>query len=217
MSCRPWRLVTMVLLVIERSLIGDVVVIRYFGRADRISGRRLAGLRPRRPRSVLMSRRHCGVRADERCRAVRYLDPQGRVERDVLLTWPATRPLARNDRATLEDLAAPDAPWLGSLQGASEALDAYGALTAQRLGQLQLRGNVREPQVRVELAAGHLRNHLDTEVEWCQRQTHPRSPLFRTLRSFGSCLVLLGPQMNEAADPGLRVPRPRGEPVGSFV
>ena len=89
------------------------------------------------------------------------LDPQLGVAGDVLLARTATGPLARNHRATLEDLAAPDAPRLGPLDRAGQALDAQRAVPAERLGQLQLGRRVGEPQVRVELPAGQVCLELD--------------------------------------------------------
>src|SRR4051794_11489850 len=97
---------------------------------------------------------------------------EGHVAREVLLARTAPGPLARDDRATLEDLAAPDAPRLGTLHGAGEALDAQRAVPAERLGQLQLGRGVGEPQVRVELPTGQVRLQLDVHVEGSQRQTH---------------------------------------------
>src|SRR5262245_35258586 len=102
--------------------------------------------------------------ADQRRGPSDNLSPEAGVPSDVLLTRTAARPLTRNDGATLEDLAAPDAPGLRPLHCAGEALDAQRAVAAERLGQFQLSGSVREPQVRVELAAGQLRTQLDGEV-----------------------------------------------------
>src|SRR5689334_10566098 len=83
------------------------------------------------------------------------------VAREVFLTRTATGPLARDDHAVVEDLAAPDTPGLGPLQSAREALDAYRAVAAERLGQLQLGRLVREPQVRVEPTARNLAADVD--------------------------------------------------------
>src|SRR3954454_6517253 len=106
------------------------------------------------------------------------LDREFRVASDVDLARTATRPLARDDRTTLEDLAAPDTPGLVPLDRAGQALDAQRALPAERLRQFQLGRGVREPKVRVELPTGQVRLQLDRNVEWGQRQTHKaRSPL----------------------------------------
>src|SRR6266545_338129 len=106
------------------------------------------------------------------------LDRQLGVASDVDLARTAAGPLARDDRATLEDLAAPDSPGLAPLDRAGQALDAQRAVPAERLGQFQLGRGVREPQVRVELPTGQVCLNLDAHVEWGQRQTHKaRSPL----------------------------------------
>src|SRR3954449_11854206 len=105
---------------------------------------------------------------------------------DVDLARTAAGPLARNDRATLEDLAAPDAPRLTPLDRAGQALDAQRAVPAERLRQFQLGRGVREPKVRVELPTGQVCLELDAHVEWGQRESHKaRSPL-SSLRSSGS-------------------------------
>ena len=75
------------------------------------------------------------------------------VTREVVLTWPATGPLARNNRTTLEDLSTPHTPWLGSLDGACEALDLQRATPAEGLRDLKVSRHVGEPQIRVVLAA----------------------------------------------------------------
>ena len=99
------------------------------------------------------------TRTADGCRSCRDLDPQHGVAGDVLLARTATGPLARNDRATLEDLATPDAPGLGPLDRTGQALDPQRAVPAERLGQLELGRRVGEPQVRVELAARQVRLH----------------------------------------------------------
>src|SRR3954468_16501276 len=108
------------------------------GRTDcRLRSRRLAGMW-----LVVMSGRH---HSDEGRGAGRGLGTKNGVPGDVLLTGPATRPLARNNRAPLEDLAAPYTPGLGALHRAGQALDPYRAVDAERLGELQLSRCVGEP------------------------------------------------------------------------
>src|SRR5688500_15003 len=82
------------------------------------------------------------------------LDLEDRVAGDVLLARATAGPLARDDRATLEDLAAPDAPGLRPLDRTGQALDAQRAVPALRLGQLQLGRRLGEPKVRVVLPTG---------------------------------------------------------------
>jgi hypothetical protein len=94
------------------------------------------------------------------------------VPREVLLARTATRPLARDDRAALEDLATPDTPRLGPLDRAREALDTQRAVAAERLSHLEVGRRVGEPQVRVVLAARKIRTQLDIEVERGSRQRH---------------------------------------------
>src|SRR3954464_3103901 len=114
------------------------------------------------------------------------LDREFRVASDVDLARTATRPLARDDRTTLENLAAPDTPRLVPLDRAGQALDAQRAVPAERLRQFQLGRGVREPKVRVELPTGQVCLDLDAHVDRGQRQTHKaRSPLSSD-RSSGS-------------------------------
>src|SRR5882757_5077282 len=114
------------------------------------------------------------------------LDRKLSVASQVDLARTATGPLARDDSATLEDLAAPDTPGLVPLDRAGQALDAQRAVPAERLRQFQLGRGVREPKVRVELPTGQVCLQLDAHVEWGQRQTHKaRSPLSFS-RSSGS-------------------------------
>src|SRR6266540_3496791 len=135
---------------------------------------------------VFISGRHS---SGDRRGASRDLDTERRVARDILLARATARPLARNDRTTLEDLAAPDAPRLTALDRAGEALGADRALRAEGLRGLELGRRVGEPQVRVEGAARHLglrtarcrtqalvRTQLNASVERCQRQAHPGHP-----------------------------------------
>ena len=88
---------------------------------------------------------------------VGHLDPQDRVPGEVLLAGTATRPLARNNRTTLEDLATPHAPRLGALNRTGQALDLQRARPAEGLRNLEVSRGVGEPQVRVVLAARQLR------------------------------------------------------------
>src|SRR6266542_2123435 len=71
--------------------------------------RRLAGLRI----VVVISGRHSC--AHQRGSTGLHLDTQNGVPREILLARTATGPLARDDRAALEDLAAPHAPRLATL------------------------------------------------------------------------------------------------------
>ncbi len=95
--------------------------------------------------------------ADQSVGAVGYLDAEDRVPSDVLLTRATTRPLARNDGATLEDLATPDTPRLGPLDCAGEALGLQRATPAESLRDLEVGRSIGEPQVRVVLTARKLR------------------------------------------------------------
>src|SRR6266566_6357068 len=118
-----------------------------------------------RARMLLMSGRRSDLGRDAAC----DLSPEDLVPGDVFLARTTPRPLTRNHGATLEDLATPDAPRLGPLHGAGQALDPNRAVAAQRLGQFQLGGGVGEPQVGVEPAAGKVHANLDVE-EGCQHQ-----------------------------------------------
>src|SRR5690606_27309102 len=106
------------------------------------------------------------------------LHPQDGVPREVLLARTAPRPLTRNDRAALEDLATPHAPRLGALDGAREALGLHGAAPTKCLRDLEVSRRVGEPQVRVVLAARHLCVQPDLKVEWRKRQSHLPVHLF---------------------------------------
>src|SRR5206468_11429438 len=110
-----------------------------------------------RARMFLMSGRRSDLGRD----AALDLSPEDLVPGDVLLARTTPRPLTRYDGATLEDLATPDAPRLGPLQCAGQALDPDGAVAAQRLGQFQLGGGVGEPQVGADPAAGEGHAPLD--------------------------------------------------------
>src|SRR5947209_5613238 len=74
----------------------------------------------------------------------------------VVLARTATRTLACDDDAALEDLAAPDAPRLPTLQRAGEARKAGGAPVAERLGLFEFGRCLGEPEVCVLHAAGHV-------------------------------------------------------------
>src|SRR5437762_13608254 len=64
----------------------------------------------------------------------------------------AARPLVGDDPALLEDLAAPDAERFGPVDRARQARPPQRAGPAHRLGQLQIGGMLREPQLRVVAA-----------------------------------------------------------------
>ena len=66
-----------------------------------------------------------------------------------VLAWPSTRTLARDDRAALDDLAAPNTPRLLAFQRRVEALAADRAIRAQRLGALEVERVFGEPQIGV--------------------------------------------------------------------
>ena len=72
----------------------------------------------------------------------------------VVLAGTAARPLAGDDHATLEDLAAPHSPRLPTLDGAGEAGEAGRAVPAQVLGPLQIGRRLGEPEIGVLHAAG---------------------------------------------------------------
>src|SRR6266536_1481239 len=152
-----------------------------------------------------MSGRHSDLGRD----TIRDRHPEDLVPGGILLARTTPGPLTRNHGATLEDLATPDAPRLGPLDRARQALHPDRAVAAQRLGQFEFGRRLGEPQVGVEPAAWQVHAHVDADVDGCQRQTHlPVTSLSLSLSALGVV------QMTEAADPGLRVPRPRGEPAG---
>src|SRR3954449_4813978 len=66
-----------------------------------------------------------------------------------LLSWAASRSLARDHDAAFEDLAAPDTPGLATVEGAGQARRPHGAVGAEALGKLQLCRALGEPQLRV--------------------------------------------------------------------
>src|SRR4051794_13596294 len=66
-----------------------------------------------------------------------------------LLARTASRSLAGDHDATFEDLAAPDTPWLATVEGAGQARRPHGAVGAEALGELQLGRALGEPQLRV--------------------------------------------------------------------
>ena len=134
-----------------------------------------------------------------------HLDPQCGVTCDVLLARPATGPLTRDDRATLEDLAAPDAPGLVPLHRAGEALDAQRAVPAERLGQLQLRPGSRRTtgQGRTSGRAGSPPARQSCRVGPTP-DSYARSPLSLCdlLDRRSVVLPACGGQITKAADPG---------------
>src|SRR5690349_17956505 len=140
MSCMP---VVMTVTLLAR--VGTFGTAGWDGRS--IERRRLACARV-----PFMSGRH----ADLGRHAARGLRPQELVPDDVLLARTTPRPLTRYDGAMLEDLATPDAPRLGPLHGAGEALHPDGAVRAEGLGQFQIGRGLAEPQVGVEPAAGQV-------------------------------------------------------------
>ena len=77
----------------------------------------------------------------------------GPVAGQVGLAGSTAGPLAVDDRPALEDLAPPHTPRLGPAQRACQALGLDRAVTAERLGPLQLGRSLGEPQVGVARAA----------------------------------------------------------------
>ena len=118
--------------------------------------------------------------AGEQADPGRDLVAEDLVPSELVLTRAATRTLARHDRTTLEDLATPHAPRLATLQRAREALGLQRATPAEGLRDLEVGRRVREPEVRVVLAARQLRVDPDGQrgqraVERSERQSHPCS------------------------------------------
>ena len=70
------------------------------------------------------------------------------------LAGPASRPLARDHHALEEELASPDAPRLTPFEGSVEAQRLHGAVGAEGLGVLHVRGGLGKPQLCVVDAAG---------------------------------------------------------------
>ena len=101
--------------------------------------------------------------------------------RGDLLARAATRPLARDHRATLEDLAAPHAPGLVPLQRAGQARQADRALEAVALGELEVCRGLRESELRVLHSAGQLqavplrleRVEVERDQRGRRRDEHP--------------------------------------------
>jgi hypothetical protein len=89
---------------------------------------------------------------------------------DGVLAGPATRTLARNHHALLEELTAPHPPGLAPFESAGEALGAHRAGGAQGLGELEVRRRLGEEQLRVALQAREdsllalRRRHVDGHV-----------------------------------------------------
>src|SRR4051794_5325459 len=151
----------------------------------------------------------------------------------------AARPLPRDDGAAFEDLAAPDAPRLTPVQRAREAGVPDRAVTAQDFGLLELRRALGEPQLRVRLPArqrpadrpgrrgggssgggppgpGELGPAVGRRA--VDRLLHCRPSSFSVSATAGGspptgdrCRGTA--TKRKAADPGVRVPRPRGGPV----
>src|SRR5690606_13311221 len=69
--------------------------------------------------------------------------------RGLVLARPAPAPLARDDAAVDEDLAAPDAPGLTALERTGEARRLERAVDAERLGPLDVVAALGEPEVEV--------------------------------------------------------------------
>ncbi|CUR60437.1 hypothetical protein NOCA1210107 [metagenome] len=78
----------------------------------------------------------------------------GDLEGLVGLAGPASRPLARDHHALEEELASPDAPRLTPFEGSVEAQRLHGAVGAENLGVLHVRGGLGKPQLCVVDAAG---------------------------------------------------------------
>src|SRR5215208_5459246 len=79
-----------------------------------------------------------------------------------VLAWTSTRTLARDDRAALDDLAAPNAPRLLAFQGGGQALATDRAIRAQRLGALEVERVFGEPQVGVTDMTRHRQHRSRT-------------------------------------------------------
>jgi hypothetical protein len=93
-------------------------------------------------------------------------------------------PLARDDRATLEDLATPDAPGLSPLHRTGQALDARGSPPAGDLASSARRAS-RRTTGRGRTSQGRFASSSTHHVERGQRQTH-RPVTSLSLRSRGS-------------------------------
>ncbi len=87
-----------------------------------------------------------------------------------VLAWPSTRTLACDDRAAVEDLAAPHAPRLLALERGRQALAPDRALRAQRLGAFEFDGALGEPHIGVVQVTGHRQLRL---LSACPRMTCP--------------------------------------------
>src|SRR5215475_8493685 len=138
------------------------------GRLDRVRGRFVM---------LCMS----GRRTSEGDGVVSKLSGAGklRIPGEVGLARAATRPLARDDHAVVEDLATPDTPRLAAVESTSKALDPDRAVDAERLGEFELGRRLGEPQVRIESAARDVDVHLDLVVESGERQRHRRFTSFQ--------------------------------------
>src|SRR5690606_19596311 len=75
---------------------------------------------------------------------------RGPLGSDVVLARTSSRPLARNDYAGDEQLAAPDSPWLTPGERAIEALPPDRAAEADRLGELHVSRGFGEEELWIE-------------------------------------------------------------------
>src|SRR5690606_25286230 len=105
----------------------------------------------------------------------------------LLLARTSPSPLGRHDLAADEHLAAPDAPRLGALDGTGEAGLADRAAAAQRLGELDVRLPLREPEVGVlRLLARGDDGRLDQrEVRLLRERPRLRRPLAQSVEKGG--------------------------------
>lgn len=130
------------------------------------------------------------------------------------------RPLARDDRSLVEDLAAPDAAWFGAFERAGQAGRAQRAGPAMRLGLLKLGGQLGEPQIAGYAVAGQRLSQrrsvalADMDLvhggsllrRGCQRRSGPcalRAPMGGYGRSAGV-------SARPSVAPGTLIVRPRG-------
>jgi hypothetical protein len=95
----------------------------------------------------------------------RPADHAPRITLHVRLAGTSARSLAWHDRASLEDLATPDTPWLTTSDRTGKALGHDRAGGAELLGALEVRRRLGEPQVRVADAARQLESGVGRGVE----------------------------------------------------
>src|SRR6266700_469966 len=151
---------------------------------------------------------------------------------DVGLAGTAPRPLAGDDDALDEELAAPDAPGLLALESALEAGLTDGAVGAHRLGELDVGRGLGEEELGLDAAAGQV-VHDGVRLEdgqlhrWLLLGARDYGGAGRgggrglveavdLHGSSGPCRIggpaarrsRIAPGTNKAADPGSRVPRP---------